>query len=134
MSSFEEEQRLRAEDHELTTKADKRANDLQRLIDELHTTVEQMRPHPPPSSVGHAYFSPLWGHAHRSLSGARSCCICTCIMDSTRHALLVAYLEKLDQFKIYSSTYRICLCVSTCICSIHVLYILTRKIGFMYVR
>ncbi|KAL5473297.1 hypothetical protein EMCRGX_G027764 [Ephydatia muelleri] len=40
-SSFEEEQRLRSEDRDLTTKAEKRANDLQREIEELRVNMEQ---------------------------------------------------------------------------------------------
>lgn len=45
-SSFEEEQRLRSEDRDLTTKAEKRANDLQREIEELRVNMEQVRSHP----------------------------------------------------------------------------------------
>ena len=39
---YEEEQRLREEQHELTTKAEKRANDFNLEIEELKAQVEQV--------------------------------------------------------------------------------------------
>lgn len=39
---YEEEQRLRDEQHELVNKAERRANDLQLEIEELRTNLEQV--------------------------------------------------------------------------------------------